>query len=313
MAGLLRIRKRGDFVKVVVVGAGAVGLLTASFLAEAGIDVTVAVRRQDQAQELNKAGLTRVNLDGTKVQRQISATTSLSTLPRQDLAVIAVKYGQLHTLYEELSALPKDVPLLFMQNGLAHYEEALQLHQVTIGFCSVAFGAQVKNNTTVLHKGLGPCQIAAARGNQPIFLRLEKIANPSFPIILVQDAERMLFEKAVLNCLINPLTAILQVKNGELLTNGQAFLIMQTLYNEVLDAFPGLDATVAFSDVVILCEKTAANTSSMLADRLNGRKSEIDTIVGSILTRALNNGHTLPTLRTLYHQVLAIEKSGEHN
>ena len=123
----------------------------------------------------------------------------------------------------------------------------------------------------------------------------------------------MLFDKAVLNCLINPLTAILQVKNGELLTNKQAFLLVQTLYNELLDAFPGLDATVPFSDVVTLCKKTAGNTSSMLADRLNGRKSEIGTIVGSILRKALNNGHTLPTLRTFYHQVLAIEESGEQN
>ena len=150
--------KAGGFVKIVVIGAGAVGLLTASFLAEAGIGVTVAVRRQEQAHELNKVGLTRVNLDGTTSQRLINATTNLSALPRQNLAVIAVKYGQLHTLYEELSALPKDVPLLFMQNGLAHYEEALQLRQETIAFSSVAFGAQVKNNTTVLHKGLGMCK-----------------------------------------------------------------------------------------------------------------------------------------------------------
>ena len=297
--------------KVVVVGAGAVGLLTASFFAEAGIDVTVVVRRQEQAQELNNVGLTRVNLDGVKTTRQVHATISLNTLPRQDLAVIAVKYGQLHTLYGELSVVLKDVPLLFMQNGLAHYEEALQLQQETIAFSSVAFGAQVQNNTTVLHKGLGICKIAAARGNDALFLKLQQIANPSFPLTLVQDAEQMLFEKAVLNCLINPLTAILQVKNGELLTNKQAFLLVQTLYKELLDAFPGLDATVAFSDVVTLCEKTAANTSSMLADRLNGRKSEVDTIVGAILRKALTNGHALPTLRTFYHQILAIEESGE--
>ena len=132
-----------------------------------------------------------------------------------------------------------------------------------------------------------------------------------FSFTLEQNAEQMLFEKAVFNCLINPLTAILQLKNGELLTNKQAFLLMKTLYKELIDAFPGLEATIAFSNVVALCEKTSANTSSMLADRLNGRKSEIDTIVGAILKKALNNGHTLPTLRTFYHQILAIEESGE--
>ena len=298
---------------VVVIGAGAVGMLTASFLAEAGIHVTVAVRRQEQAHELNKVGLIRVNFDGTKTQSQVGATTSLSTLPHQNLAVIAVKYGQLHTIYEELSALPKDIPLLFMQNGLAHYEEALQLQQETIAFCSVAFGAQVENNTTVLHRGQGMCKIAIARGDKTLFLKLQQMVSPAFPITIAQNAERMLFEKAVLNSLINPLTYILQVKNGELLTNKQAFLLVQTLFKELVDAFPGLESTVPFSDVVALCEKTADNTSSMLADRLNGRKSEIGTIVGAVLRKALNNGHTLPTLRTFYHQVLAIEESGERN
>lgn len=298
---------------VVVVGAGAVGMLTASFLAEAGIHVTVVVRRQEQAQELNRVGITRVNLDGTKTQIPVDATTSLSTLPQQNLAVITVKYGQLHTLYKELSMLPKNIPLLFMQNGLAHYEEALQLPQQTIAFSSVSFGAQVENSKTVLHRGRGLCKIATARGDQGIFVKLKQMVSPTLPLTLVQDAEQMLFEKAVLNCLINPLTTILQVKNGELLTNKQAFLLMQSLYKELVDAFPILEADVAFSDVVALCEKTASNTSSMLEDRLNGRKSEIDTIVGAILKKALYNGHTLPTLRTFYHQILAIEESGERH
>lgn len=123
----------------------------------------------------------------------------------------------------------------------------------------------------------------------------------------------MLFEKAILNSLINPLTAVLQVKNGELVTNQQAFLLMQTIYEELTAAFTSIAHTISFNDVVDLCRKTAENTSSMLADRMQGRKSEIETIVGAILNKALVNGHNLPTLRTLYHQVLAIEESGERS
>lgn len=306
-------KKARDCVNVVVIGAGAVGMLTASFLSEVGIHVTVVVRRQEQAHEINHRGLTRVNLNGTKTKTKVDAITSLCAFPHADLAIITVKYGQLHTVYEELATLPKDIPLLFMQNGLAHFEEALQLQQETIAFSSVTFGAQVKNNTTVLHRGLGVCQMAIARGDKTLFLKLQQLVNCEFPITITQNAEQMLFEKAVFNSLINPLTAILQVKNGELVTNKNAFKLMQMIYQELLEAFPGLEANVGFSDVVALCEKTANNTSSMLADRILGRKSEVDTIVGAILQRALQNGHTLPTLRTLYLQVLALEESGEQN
>ncbi|MGE8033806.1 2-dehydropantoate 2-reductase [Lysinibacillus sp. KCTC 33748] len=296
---------------VTIIGAGAVGQLTASFIAESGISVTLVARRQEQVDELHAKYLTRVNVDGTKTVQKVASTTKLEELPRQDLIVIAVKYGQLQELYKQLSALPSTVPLLFMQNGLAHFNEALRLPQKNIAFCSVTFGAQLINQTTVQHRGVGACKIAIERGDSNAFADLLQLRNSLYPVELVANAEQMLFEKAVFNCLINPLTAILQLKNGELVTNKQAFLLMQTLYREFTGAFEGIEQTIPFFKVIDLCEQTASNTSSMLADRVQGRKSEIDTIAGVILEKALANGHDLPTLRTLYHQVLAIEESGE--
>ncbi len=300
-------------VNVAIIGAGAVGQLTASFLAESGMSVTLVARRQGQADELNVKYLTRVNVDGTETVQKVASTTKLEELPQQDLIVIAVKYGQLQKLYEQLSSLPSEVPLLFMQNGLAHFDEALRLPQKNIAFCSVSFGAQMIAQSTVQHRGVGACKIAIERGNSDVFNKLLQLRNSLYPIELVVNAEQMLFEKAVFNCLINPLTAVLQVKNGELVTNKQAFLLMQTIYHELTVAFKGIEQAIPFLKVIDLCEKTASNTSSMLADRMQGRKSEIDTIVGVILEKALASGHNLPTLRTLYHQVLAIEESGERS
>ncbi|MFB7158935.1 MULTISPECIES: ketopantoate reductase family protein [unclassified Lysinibacillus] len=296
---------------VAIIGAGAVGQLTASFIAESGMSVTLVTRRQEQVDELHAKYLTRVNVDGTKTVQKVASTTKLEELPQQDLIIIAVKYGQLQELYKQLSALPSTVSLLFMQNGLAHFDEALRLPQKNIAFCSVSFGAQLINQITVQHRGVGACKIAIERGNSDAFNDLLQLNNSLYPVELFANAEQMLFEKAVFNCLINPLTAILQVKNGELVTNKQAFLIMRTLYRELTDAFEGIEQAIPFFKVIDLCEKTASNTSSMLADRMQGKKSEIDTIVGVILEKALANGHDLPTLRTLYHQVLAIEESGE--
>lgn len=297
-------------VNVVVIGAGAVGQLLASFLAEAQMHVTVVVRRQEQADELNLKHLKRINLDGSETIRQIVPTVNLKLLPQPDLIIIAVKYGQLPNIYQQLTDIPKEVPLLFVQNGLAHFDEALQLPQHTIAFSSVSFGAQSLNGTTVQHRGVGPMKIGIARGDYCVFNKLQLLGNILFPIELVDDAERILFEKAVLNCLINPLTTVLQLKNGDLLTNKQAHLLMHTIYQELSEAF-NIEKSIPFSAVIALCEKTAGNTSSMLADRLQGRKSEIESIVGVVLRNALANGYPLPTLRTLYHQVLALEESGE--
>lgn len=299
--------------KVAIIGAGAVGQLTASFLAESGISVSLIARRQEQVNELNTKKLTRINVDGTETVQNIVSTTNLTSLPMQDLLVIAVKYSHLQQLYKQLALLPSDMPLLFMQNGLAHFEEVLNLPQKNIAFCSVSFGAQIVDQTTVCHRGVGLCKIAVERGEQHAFEKLLQLHCSLFPVEMVSNAEQMLFDKAVLNSLINPLTAVLQLKNGELVTNKQAFLLMENIYQELTEAFESMEHSIPFGDVVDLCRKTAKNTSSMLADRLHGRKSEIESIVGVILNKALAKGHHLPTLRTLYHQVLAIEESGERS
>lgn len=295
---------------VVVIGAGAVGQLLASFLAQAQMHVTLVVRRQEQADQLALGHLKRINLDGSETMQPIVSTVNLKSLPQPDLIVIAVKYGQLPNIYQQLTDLPQEVPLLFVQNGLAHFDEALRLPQHTIAFSSVSFGAQTIDGATVRHRGVGSMKIAIVRGDNCVFNKLLHLGNALLPIELVDDAEQMLFEKAVLNCLINPLTAVLQIKNGDLLANKQAHLLMHTIYQELSEAFR-IERSIPFSAVTAVCEKTAANTSSMLADRLRGRKSEVESIVGVVLQKALAKGYPLPTLRTLYHQVLALEESGE--
>lgn len=155
--------------KVAIIGAGAVGQLTASFFAEAGMSVTLVARRQEQVNELQTHQLTRINMDGTKTKHMVMATTDLATLPPQNLIVIAVKYSHLQKLYQQIITLAHDTPLLFMQNGLAHFEEALALPHHNIAFCSVSFGARIAGQSTVQHSGIGSCKIAIARGQQRPF------------------------------------------------------------------------------------------------------------------------------------------------
>ena len=131
--------------------------------------------------------------------------------------------------------------------------------------------------------GVGVLKVAVARGDSEKFSSVEKLQSELLPIQLEVDAEKMLFEKALLNCFVNPLTAILKMKNGELLTNKHAYALLEMLYGELVVAFPSIRVQFPFDSVTALCEKTAANTSSMFADPLAGRKTEVETIVGAIL------------------------------
>lgn len=306
MADLLDLEENA--VHIQIVGGGAIGLFVASLACAAGFPVTLVTRTVQQAEEINRSGVICEQLTGARVQYPVRATTKL----RDDcLTIITVKYHQLPNIYDRLQHCSEQMPLLFMQNGLAHYEEALRLPQQHIAFSSVQFGAQKMDRHLVAERGVGVMKVAVARGEIEKFDKLQLLKNESIHVQYEQQAERMLFEKAVLNCFINPLTAILQIKNGALLHNKEAFLLMQSLYNEIILTFPEVRQLVSFADVTQLCEKTANNTSSMLADRLHKRKTEVETIVGAVIARAHKQQKTMPILQTLYQLVKAFEESGE--
>ena len=293
-------------VTIQIIGGGAVGLLLASFFAEKNFSVEVVSKREKQCEALHTYKLIRNSFTGDVETFVVGATTQLAKCP--NFVVIATKYDALAQIYPLLEKMPTTVPLLFIQNGLAHYEEALRLPQQHIAFGSAQFGAQRENDYTVIHRGIGVLKVAVARGNIEKFSFIEKLRSELLPVQYENDAEKMLFEKALLNCFINPLTAILKVQNGELLTNKHAYTLLEMLYEELVAAFPNIRVQFPFESVTALCEKTATNTSSMLADRLAGRKTEVETIVGAILQKAAREYKQTPTLRTLYEMIKAIEQ-----
>lgn len=291
---------------VQIIGGGAVGLLLASFFAEKGFAVDIVSQRPEQREAIHSQGLVRQGITGERKHFVIGVEDHVAEHP--DLLVIALKYNGLAQLYPLLSGLPASVPLLFIQNGLAHYEEAMRLPQYHIAFGSAQFGAERESDHAVIHRGIGVLKLAVAHGDLKKFACVDELDSEVMPICYEEDAERMLLEKALLNCFINPLTAILKVKNGELLRNRHAYFLLEALYEELMAAFPQMQAQFPFSSVKALCEKTAANTSSMLADRLAGRKTEVDTIVGAVIKKAAASDRQIPTLNTLYELIKAFEQ-----
>ncbi|MEK4385016.1 2-dehydropantoate 2-reductase [Solibacillus sp. FSL W7-1464] len=294
--------------RIEIIGAGAVGLLVASYFAEKDMDVYI-VGKQTGETISRDMQITRTNVNQSVTSVNVKYISALSN--EANLVIVAVKYGQLHEVYASMKHVKESIPLLFLQNGLAHYEEALSLSKAHIAFSSIQFGALKLSQYHVAHRGEGVMKVAVAKGDRGKFHFLNELSLSELPIVFEYDAETMLMEKALLNCFINPLTAILQVKNGQLITQSHTLQLLKNLYNELMAAFPQFKETFSFEQVVALCERTAENTSSMLADRLAKRKTEIDTIAGAILKKAEQNGKELPVLQTLYYLVKAFEESGE--
>lgn len=283
--------------KFAVVGAGAIGMLVACLLKEAGEEVQLVARTERQARLLNEQGISKD--DGC---HQIEAVTGFQNIAPDTYILLAVKYDALPSVLPYLNNNCPENPIVFLQNGMLHLNFIKKMPHQHIAVGSVEHGALKTNDTEIKHTGSGTIKFAVVRGERSLFHPLADIKN--FSSEWHENADQLLFRKVLLNCLINPLTALMEIKNGELLTNLYAYDLLKNLYTEMYSAFPELETLLPFEEVTALCASTANNSSSMLADKSAGRKMELDTILLYTLQRSVID---LPLLKTLYNLLKATE------
>jgi 2-dehydropantoate 2-reductase len=123
------------------------------------------------------------------------------------------------------------------------------------------------------------------------------------------DISLIQWKKLIINAVINPLTAVLGLNNGELISNRYAYDLLRTLTNETVsiaeDAGVSLDADMLH----VICDvinRTGSNQSSMLQDRQRGAPTEIEAINGYLLRIAEVVGNDASLNRSLVLMVKAM-------
>ena len=125
--------------------------------------------------------------------------------------------------------------------------------------------------------------------------RAPVLAAVSIPPIELLQAQ---LEKLAVNAIINPITALVDTRNGGILYNFALNRTMRLLLAEislVIRSLPELksipNVNTRFSSgkleamVIAVANKTSQNISSMLADVREGRRTEIEYINGYIVRR----------------------------
>lgn len=292
--------------RIGIVGAGAIGMLFGGYLSKHGHDITFLVRNKN----IEQLYIQQENLSEPEpIKCQI--VSSIATMNQMELIIVAVKYHHLSSLKKDLDSLPREIPLMFIQNGLLHIQFIDTLKQSNIILGSVLHGATKSNPATVQHLGVGVTSIGIYKGKWTCLEQFLHSNIENFPIQYSQNIYQILFKKALLNSLINPLTTIAHVQNGELIKNESYKEILRSIYEEILEAFVECKELLSWEEVVSLCQNTEKNYSSMLKDYQSGRIMEVETIVGAILREAESRNKALPILNTFYLLLKEMNKAGE--
>ncbi|MEH7011913.1 2-dehydropantoate 2-reductase [Neobacillus niacini] len=294
--------------KIGIIGAGSIGLLFASYLSKA-FSITLYTKTSEQAEEINQKGII-LQEGSTKSRVRVRAFPVSKWTGIEELTIIAVKQYQLDSIinhFTNLECIPQN--LLFLQNGMGHLKLLENIPAANIFVGSVEHGASKVNTYTVSHNGKGAINVALFKGEDGSIKEFASVcATINYPITLKDDYYNMLVNKLIANAVINPLTAILQVKNGELITNIFYFAAVKKLFLEISYILNLENPISKFRTIIRICRKTAENRSSMLKDLDAGRRTEIDAILGFLLDEAAIQQKTAINIESYYYLIKGKEQ-----
>jgi len=258
--------------RILILGAGAVGSFLGHRLARASHDVTLVARSayvravQEHGLCLYEGRHTLVNGElrlpvGGQVKRadrayasvpassvvHPEAVESIEHLPRDrrvwDLAVLTVKVYDTHSAAEELAAfLPSQIPLLLVQNGVGGEElvrevmpDVLLISGVITLSISVTGPASVRLETT-----RGGLHLAAATEGQPLDRWATLFTAAGLRTAMYPDYRALKWSKLLLNILGNAIPAILDMTPGAVFSDPKLFAVERAAFLEAAAVMNGL-------------------------------------------------------------------------
>lgn len=272
-----------------VLGAGSLGCLWASRLLLAGQKVNL-VMRSERLADFQSGGyqLRFTDLQQTTSLVLARAETADSPAPVQRLILACKAYSAAEAVASIGHRLNPDSQVILLQNGIGSQQQVHELlPHCKILVASTTEGAWLQDSFHCVHAGVGQTQFGSLDSHTEPPAWLGQLNEYGIPCRWQPNIQAVLWRKLAINCLINPLTVILGCRNGELtqvlprirLLAGELKLLLQAVGQHEA-------AHDLYSSTRLVLDSTAANTSSMLQDVQQGRRTEISYITGFALQQA---------------------------
>jgi len=311
--------------KILIMGAGALGTTIGGFLAKAqscGVkahDVTL-VGREKYMTEIEKHGLKITGIWGEHQIGDLKTATDTKNLkPEYDLILLTTKAFDTEVAMEQIKDLVGNAYVLSLQNGIGNEDIILRYapdpDKVLGGMVIIGFEI----------KGAGHTSVTVFADNIKIghldgkftgeLANIVRVFNDAkIPADAVGNIQQYTWAKALYNAALNPLGAILGVNYGKL-TNESSWKIIEEIIEEAFNVADAVGIDLFWKTPqdylnYLRCEQipaTAQHKPSMLYDLPRGR-TEIDFLNGALVRFGRELGIETPVNETIVNLVKFFEK-----
>ena len=298
---------------ILIVGTGALACLFGARLAASGTSVTMLGTWREGLAALRNYGVTLVQPDGQQTSFPVRVSDETEPCRGSKYALVLVKSWQTGRAARQLvNCLAPDGIALTLQNGLGNAETLTKhLGQQRVAQGVTTTGATLLSSGRVRPGGEGIVSIGAHPGLDPI---LNMLTAAGFNLDVLDDVRALIWSKLIVNAAINPITALLHITNGEILSRPAAKELSADLAHEVAAVAAAQEIDLTHIDPIEISNQvakaTASNHSSMYQDLQRGAPTEIDAICGAVVLTGEKYHVSTPANKVIWQLVKAATQKG---
>lgn len=291
---------------IAVMGAGAVGCYFGGMLARAGHDV-VLIARPQHVRSIQEKGLLLETTSFTEAVA-LRASSDAAAIQGADCVLFCVKSTDTLDAARQIAPhLGEDTLVLSLQNGVDNAQRAQTVLAQSVIPAVVYVATEMAGAGHVKHHGRGELLIGPSPGSQAL---AATFSQSGVPVQVSDNVAGALWNKLIINCAYNALSAITQLPYGRLVQGEGMVEVMRTAVDEAMAVAQGLGIALpgdVWQQVQAIAHSMATQSSSTAQDLLLGRPSEIDFLNGYVAREGTRLGLATPVNHTLLALVKTLQ------
>jgi len=269
---------------IYIIGAGAIGKTLAVCLTQHGRDVHLIRGRVDDGSSYSEK-ITLKLKSGQVLTTDIrfNYLCNFSDL-NNGLVVLTNKSFGNKELAKKLKSKAINSPIVILQNGLGIEKTFIDNNFQEIYRCVLFATSQNVSKSEVNYKPVAVSPIGVVQNHNSVLASIVKEINtPDFKFVAEDNIDKIIWKKAIANCVFNSICPLLEVDNGIFHRNEKVFNLANRIIKECLlvannNGGINLGVKEIEEQVIAISKMSDGQLISTLQDIQNKRETEIDTL-----------------------------------